>query len=83
VVIGALTKEGERRLSGYPGPVPAQEVRSMNAEAKNRDVSYLRVFVRKPIKGSPTTCEELVFYKGSWVGPGDSIGKRMMDRISK
>jgi hypothetical protein len=27
-------------------------------------------------------CGELVFYKGAWVGPGDSIGKRMMDRKS-
>lgn len=24
-------------------------------------------------------CAELVFYKGAWVGPGDSIGKRMQD----
>jgi hypothetical protein len=28
-------------------------------------------------------CEERVFYKGAWVGPGDSIGKRMMDSKSK
>ena len=28
-------------------------------------------------------CEERVFYKGAWVGPGDSIGKRMMDMKSK
>lgn len=28
-------------------------------------------------------CYELVFYKGAWVGPGDSIGKRMMDAKAK
>lgn len=28
-------------------------------------------------------CEELVFYKGAWIGPGDSIGKRMMDGKAK
>jgi len=28
-------------------------------------------------------CEELVYYKGGWVGTGDSIGRRMMDRMSK
>lgn len=44
---------------------------------------HLLQIVREPIKGGPTTCEELVYYKGAWVGPGDSIGKRMMDRISK
>lgn len=25
-------------------------------------------------------CEVLIYYKGAWVGPGDSIGKRMQDR---
>lgn len=28
-------------------------------------------------------CEELVYYKGAWVNPGDSIGRRMMDRMPK
>jgi hypothetical protein len=40
--------------------------------------------VRAPIPGGdPNSCPELVFYKGAWVGPGDSIGKRMLDRKSK
>lgn len=25
-------------------------------------------------------CAEMIYYKGAWVGPGDSIGRRMMDR---
>jgi hypothetical protein len=28
-------------------------------------------------------CAEMVYYKGAWVGPGDSVGKRMMDRKAK
>jgi len=28
-------------------------------------------------------CEVRVLYKGTWVGPGDSIGKRMMDNKTK
>lgn len=28
-------------------------------------------------------CEERVYYKGAWVGPGDSIGRRMMDQKSR
>jgi hypothetical protein len=83
VAIGALTLREEKMLTGHSGPVPAEQVKSMNAESKNPDVRYLTMFVREPIKGSPTACEELVYYKGAWVGPGDSIGKRMMDRKSK
>jgi hypothetical protein len=46
---------------------------------------YLREIVREPMgPGSDgVNCPELVFYKGAWVGPGDSIGRRMMDRMSK
>jgi hypothetical protein len=83
VVIGALTSETERQLTRHSGTVAAAEVRKINTEAYNPEYLYLRVFVREPIKSSPTTCEELVYYKGAWVGPGDSIGKRMMDRKSK
>lgn len=46
---------------------------------------YLRVIAREPLKlGSiGVSCPELVYYKGGWVSPGDSIGRRMMDRMSK
>jgi len=39
--------------------------------------------VRTPIKNVSSDCGELIFYKGAWVGPGDSIGKQMMDRKIK
>ncbi|MDX1253601.1 MAG: hypothetical protein IDH49_15385 [Gammaproteobacteria bacterium] len=44
-----------------------------------------KTILREPVKGGEgvTSCEELVYYKGAWVGPGDSIGRRMMDRMSK
>lgn len=46
-----------------------------------------QTILREPVKagavGSSVNCEELVFYKGAWVGPGDSIGKRMMDSKAK
>lgn len=45
---------------------------------------HLHVLAREPIKVPKTTeCEKLIYYKGAWVDPGDSIGRRMMDRISK
>lgn len=58
-------------------------------DEENRDIdtpeykSILRTAVKRGAVGSSVNCVELVFYKGSWVGPGDSIGKRMMDSKSK
>lgn len=45
---------------------------------------HLKRIVREPIRVPQTVeCEELIFYKGVWIGPGDSIGRRMMDRKPK
>lgn len=47
--------------------------------------AYAKTILREAVKGGDaiTSCQEMVYYKGAWVGPGDSIGKRMMDRRSK
>lgn len=44
-----------------------------------------QTILREPLKPGSVgvSCEELVYYKGAWVGPGDSIGRRMMDLMSK
>jgi hypothetical protein len=55
----------------------------------NHDIStpeyktILREAVKGGTDGSSVNCQEMVYYKGAWVGPGDSIGKRMMDSRSK
>lgn len=68
VVIDALTSETERRLTGHVGPLAVETVKKMNAEGSNPEFSYLRAFVRDPIKGGTTTCEELVYDgNGSWL----------------
>jgi hypothetical protein len=60
LVIGALTKATEVRLTKYSGPVPASEIKRINSEATNPDVRYLRVFVNGPIKVSQTVdCPDL------------------------
>jgi hypothetical protein len=53
--------------------------------AAGTEQPHLKQIVREPLKPGSlgVNCEELVFYKGAWVGPGDSIGRRMMDRMSK
>ena len=82
--VGISTQRFEPQLIKHSAAVPAIEVRKMNADAKNPDVLYLRFFVREPIKVAQTVaCEELVYYKGAWIGPGNSIGRRLMDRIAK
>lgn len=82
VVIG--TQRMERYLTEYSGPVPTYEIKKINTEAKSPDVRHLRTFVREPIKVPQTAeCEELIYYKGAWISPGNSIGRRMMDRRSK
>ena len=54
VVISALVGQFERRLTGRSAPVPASEIRSINTEARDPNVQYLRVLVREPLKpGSP------------------------------
>ncbi|MBE7421585.1 MAG: hypothetical protein HS110_03960 [Zoogloeaceae bacterium] len=81
VVIGTLVHE--RRLTGYHGTIPANEIKRINAEAKNPDVRYLRVFVREPITGGPTTCEKRVHYKCGWFGmrPDGTFNKDFADRM--
>lgn len=74
----------ERRLASHSGALSAEEVKSINAESRSSDVSYLRLFVREPIKagiGSGERCEELIYYKGSWIMPNDPIARGMLDRI--
>ena len=56
-------------------------------DAENREISTpeYKTILREPLSAERIMekCEERVFYKGAWVGPGDSIGKRMMDMKSK
>jgi hypothetical protein len=42
-----------------------------------------RTILREPTTAGDVGCMELIFYKGAWVGKGDSIGKRMMDMHRK
>ena len=46
---------------------------------------YLKEIMREPLKPGSigVSCPELIYYKGAWIGPGDSIGRRMMEHLSK
>jgi hypothetical protein len=44
---------------------------------------HLRVLARQPIEGGETKCEELIYYKGAWISPKGSLGRDLIDRITK
>ena len=65
------------------GYVPFESVIKINDNLRQPE---LKTILREPLLkdgSSMTSCEVLILYKGVWVGPGDSIGKRMMDSKSK
>jgi hypothetical protein len=76
LVVDTANNEGKLRALGL---VTSERINEFNKWY--RQIEYKTV-VREPMisgEGSLINCEKLVFYKGAWVGPGDSIGKRMRD----
>lgn len=66
------------------GFISADTIKELNSGFKQEELkTILREAVKVGEGASTVNCEEMVFYKGAWVGPGDSIGKRMMDSRSK
>jgi hypothetical protein len=59
--------------------VSASDIAKLNSSLTQPQYQSI---VREPLTADPFGCPEMVYYKGAWVGPGDSIGKRMMDRRS-
>ena len=72
---------------GRPDPDHREGLLTVGAIKKENRLlePYLRQIAREPLKPGAVgvNCPELVYYKGAWVGPGDSIGRRMKDRMSK
>lgn len=68
----------ERRAKG--GVVTARVIREENDEYRQPE---FRSILREPFPTAAGGCPVLELYKGGWVGPGDSIGRRMMDQMSK
>ncbi len=62
--------------------ITANKIKTLNSSSIH--LQY-RTVLREPVqKGEGIgSCPEMVYYKGAWVGSGDSIGKRMMDSREK
>lgn len=67
-------KESSKR-TGY---VPFESIKEINGSLRQPEY---KVILRAPLPKEKIDrmCAEMVFYKGAWVGPGDSIGKRIQD----
>ena len=76
-VVLSIQKHQVQELSAS-GVTFAQTIADVN---RRSEILEFRSILREPLAKERVSekCMEMVFYKGSWVGPGDSIGKRMMD----
>jgi hypothetical protein len=79
-----VNSKGKEKILTAQSIVTAELVKKLNGELEQPEY---KTILREPVKlgsvGSSVNCEKLVYYKGAWVGPGDSIGKRMLDGKSK
>jgi hypothetical protein len=59
------------------GLLSAEQINKWNSDAQQPEY---RIILREPIPaGGQGRCPKLVYYKGAWVGSGDSTGRWMMD----
>ena len=75
LVVDTLSDEKELVSRGL---IPVNIVNKINSSLKSAEY---RSIIRDPLGGE--YCEKLIYYKGSWISPGDSIGRRMMDHRVK
>lgn len=61
--------------------ISAEMIRTITSGYKQPE--YKTIFREAVKHEGPGGCPRLIYYKGAWVEPGDSIGKRMMDSKSK
>lgn len=71
-----IETKGEAKKLEAQTIVTAELVKKLNSELEQPEY---RTILREAYPGAAGSCAEMVYYKGAWVGPGDSIGKRMMD----
>jgi len=79
LVINTLDHEKELVSLGLAS---AESVMQLNNRLKQKQY---KTIIRTPLKPGATgvSYPQLIYYKGAWIAPGDSIGRRMMDRRSK
>ncbi|MHB1094007.1 hypothetical protein [Thiobacillus sp.] len=79
IVNNGREEDIERAASGS-GYVSAADVQHLNSSLHQPEY---KTILREAYPIAAGSCPEMIYYKGAWVGPGDSIGKQMMDRKTK
>lgn len=79
-----LSSPDEKAKQAGTDLITAEMVSQINTPqaAWTKQAQY-KTILREPFPTAAGGCDVLVYYKGAWVAPGDSIGRRMMDRMSK
>lgn len=67
---------------GYVSVAGVIEINSSLLRYPSEHAQY-KTILREAYPTASGGCAVMVYYKGAWVGPGDSIGKQMMDRKTK
>ena len=80
-VVLSIQKVQAEELSAA-GLTSAETISQAN---RRSEIPEFRSIVREELSKERINekCMEMVYYKGAWVGPGDSIGRRLMDSKSK
>lgn len=78
-VVLSIQKFQADQLSSM-GLTSAEKIKDLNQHVESPE---FKTILREAFPTAARGCSEMIFYKGAWVGPGDSIGKRMMDNRSK
>jgi|SRR6185369_2388012 len=85
VIIGGYNKhqlkEAERAAPYLSVEVVKKQNRTLTPETQ-----YLRFISREPLtikEAAKVGCEELIYYKGSWISPKGTFGRKYIDRITK
>ena len=78
VIINNGQEEQIEKSANKLGYVSVAGVQAFNNTLSDQ-TQYKSIMRKAVLGGAGGSCPEMVYYKGAWVGPGDSIGKRMMD----
>lgn len=77
----AVNTKGEEKIITAQSVVTVELIKKLNGELEQPE--YKTILREEIANAGGSRCGELVYYKGKWVGKGDSIGKRMMDSRPK
>lgn len=80
LIVNNGREEDIQRAASGSGYVSVADVQRINSSLTQPEY---KTILREAYPTAAGSCPEMIYYKGAWVGPGDSIGKQMMDHKTK